>query len=166
MKFCIFNSLPQHHEMFAYVLDYFKASKKQIDIYTNKTNDYGWLKFYEKKFSVISWFPISFFNPDAYDYVFLLTDDDHGYKPFWNDKTRVIVVEHDGKRKLDHRSFFTIQTRQFKLRNPPSDPNTWVLPVWNNEFYEKFDKLTVLSIGNASNQINLPALFKNFNDII
>ena len=160
MKFCIFNSLPQHHEMFAYVLDYFKSSKKQIDVYTNKTNDYGWLKFYERTF-----FPISFFNPDAYDYVFLLTDDDHGYKPFWNDKTRVIVVEHDGKRKLDHRSYFTIQTRQFKMRNPPSDPNTWILPVWNNKFYEKFDKLTVLSIGNASNQINLPTLFKNFNDI-
>ena len=165
MKFCIFNSLPQHHEMFAYVLDYFKSSNKPIDVYTNKTNDYGWLKFYEKKFSVISWFPISFFNPDAYDYVFLLTDDDRGYQPFWNDKTRVIVVEHDGKRKLDYRSYFTIQTRQFKLRNPPSDPNTWVLPIWNNEFYEKFDKLTVLSIGNASNKINLPALFKNFSDI-
>jgi len=165
MRFCIFNSLPQHHEMFAHVLDYFKERNLQLDVYTNKMNQYGWLDFYEKRFGVTAWFPISFFNPDAYDYVFLLTDDDKGYTPFWNDKTRVIVIEHDGKRKLDLRSYFTIQTRQFKLRNPPSDPNTWMLPVWNNIMHEKYEKLTVLSIGNASNRINLESLFTNFSDI-
>jgi hypothetical protein len=165
MRFCIFNSLPQHHEMFAHVLDYFKERNVSIDIYTNKINHYGWLDFYEKNFSIISWFPISFFNPDAYDYVFLLTDDDKGYAPFWNDKTRVIVTEHSSKRQLNLRSYFTIQTREFKLRNPPSDPNTWILPVWNNKLDEKYEKLKVLSIGNATNGINLPSLFSNFSDI-
>ena len=165
MRFCIFNSLPQHHEMFAHVLDYFKEMRLPIDVYTNKTNIYGWLDFYEKNFSIISWFPISFFNPDAYDYVFLLTDDDGGYAPFWNDKTRVIVIEHNSKRQLNLISYFTIQTRQFKLRNPPSDPNTWILPLWNNPIYEKYERLTVLSIGNAANGINLESLFTNFSDI-
>jgi hypothetical protein len=97
--------------------------------------------------------------------VFLLTDDDKGYAPFWNDKTRVIVTEHNANRQLNHRSYFTIQTRHFKLRNPPSDPNTWILPVWNNNLEEKYEKLTVLSIGNATNRINLPSLFSNFSDI-
>ena len=165
MKCCIFNSLPQHHEMFAYVLDYFVKRKMPIDTYTNTTNNYGWLQFYERAFSVITWFPISFFNPNAYDYVFVLTDDDNGYTPFWNSTARVIVVEHNGKRQLKLNSYYTLQTREFKLRSPPSDPATWVLPVWNNPFYKKFDELTVLSIGNASNRINLPSLFKNFNDI-
>jgi hypothetical protein len=153
--------------MFAYVLDYFKERAIQIDVYTNKTNNYGWLNFYEKKYGVIAWFPISFFNPDVYDYVFLLTDDDKGYAPFWNDKTRVIVVEHNGKRQLDLRSYFTIQTRHFKLRNPPSNPNTYILPVWNNHSIipKKYERLTVLSIGNATNQINLESLFTNFSEI-
>lgn len=165
MTFCIFNSLPMHYEMYAHVLDYFKEKNTHIDIYSNKVNHHGWLDFYEKNFSVISWFPISFFNAEAYDYVFLLTDDDYGYTPFWNDKTRVIVIEHYGKRHLNLRSYFTLQTRQFKLRNPPSDPNTSMLPVWNNPMYEKFEKLTVLSIGSATNTINLSSLFSNFTDI-
>jgi hypothetical protein len=154
-----------HYEMFAYVLDFFNERRIQLDVYTNKTNHYGWLDFYEKNFSIISWFPISFFNPDAYDYVFLLTDNDDGYAPFWNDKTRVIVIEHSSKRELKLRSYFTIQTRQFKLRNPQSDPNTWILPVWNNNLHEKYEKLTVLSIGSITNRINLPSLFTNFSDI-
>lgn len=167
MKCCIFNSLPQHHEVFAYVLDYFAKRKIPIDIYTNKTNNYGWLEFYEKSFDIVAWFPISFFDPNAYDYVFLLTDDDFGYKPFWNDRTRVIVVEHNGKRQLDLKAYCKIQTRQFKLRVPPSDPATWVLPVWDNAPCKngKYDELTVLSIGNASNRINLRSLFQNFSDI-
>jgi len=164
MKCCIFNSLAVHYEMYAYVLDYFKEKKLSIDVYTNKTNQSGWLDFYEQKFNITTWFPISFFNASAYDYVFLLTDDDTGYEPFWNHTTRVIVVEHDGKRRLNLKSYCTIQTRQFKLREPP-DPDTWVMPVWNNLSTERFNKLTVLSIGNSSNGINLPSLFSNFNEI-
>lgn len=165
MKFCIFNSFPFHHEMFAYVLDYFKERGLAIDIYTNTINNYGWLDFYEKQFGSVLWFPISFFNPETYDYIFLLTDDDPKYLHFWNDMTRVIVVEHSGERQLNLRPYFTLQTRQFKLRNPPSDPNTWVLPVWNNILNEKFEKLTVLSIGSSSNKINLKMLFLNFSEI-
>jgi len=151
--------------MFAYILDYFKERGLTLDVYTNTKHHHGWLDFYEKKYGIMAWFPISFFNPDAYDYVFLLTDDDHGYTPFWNDTTRVIVIEHDAKRHLELRSYFTIQTRQFNLRNPPSDPNTWILPVWNNPIYEKYEKLTVLSVGNITSQINLKSLFTNFSEI-
>lgn len=165
IRLCIFNSLPQHHEMFAHVLDYCKEKSLKIDVYTNKINNYGWLDFYEKEYRVISWYPISFFNPEAYDYVFLLTDDDHGYDRFWNDTTRVIVIEHSSHRELKLKAYRTYQTRQFKLRSPPSDPNTWMLPVWNNRVYEKYKKITVLSVGNASNSLDYKQLFSNYQDI-
>lgn len=166
MNICIFNSLPQHHEMFAHVLDYFKSKNKKIDVYTNTTNNYGWLSFYERQYGIYKCYPISFFNPDAYDYVFLLTDDDHGYDPFWkNKKAGVIIFEHFGPRQLNLPGFFTCQTRRFMKRDPPSDPNTWILPVWNNHFYEKYERLTVLSIGNATNHLNLQSIFSNYQDI-
>lgn len=152
--------------MFAHVLDYFKDKKINIDVYTNKMNDYGWLSYYEKEYKIVIWYPISFFNADAYDYVFLLTDDDMGYKPYWEKTTaRVIVTEHFGPRQLNLPAFFTVQTRQFTKRNPPSNPESWILPVWNNIIHEKYNTLTVLSIGNATNRLNLQKLFSNYNDI-
>jgi len=165
MKICIFNSLPQHHEMFAHVLDYFKNNKMIIDIYTNKTNNYGWLNYYEKEYNIHVWYPISFFNSHAYDYVFLLTDDDYGYNPYWNNTTRVLVTEHDSKRELNLKTYCKHQTRQFNLRSPPSDPNTWILPVWNAILQAKYERLTVLSLGNATNNLNLPSLFSNYKEI-
>lgn len=165
MKLCIFNSLPQHHEMFAHVLDYCLQKSLKIDIYTNKEKHYGWLDFYEKEYIIFTWYPISFFNPAAYDYVFLLTDDDYGYNPFWNNTTRVIVTEHDSKRQLNLKAYRTHQTRHFKLRGPSSDPNTWIVPVWNNILYKKYETLTVLSIGNATNNLNLQHIFSNFLEI-
>jgi hypothetical protein len=166
MKISIFNSLPQHHEMFAHVLDYFNDKKIHIDVYTNKTNHYGWLSYYEKEYRIVIWYPISFFNVDAYDYVFLLTDDDTGYKPFWKKTSaRVIVIEHYGPRQLNLPAFFTVQTRQFMKRNPPSDSESWILPVWNNTIHEKYKTLTVMSIGNATNRLNLQTLFSNYSEI-
>ena len=165
MKYAIFNSLPQHHEMFAYVLDYFKKINQPIDVYTNKENNYGWLDFYTLEYGVRNWYPISFFNSNAYNYVFLLTDNDNAYKPFWNNTTKVIVVEHDGNRELNLPAYKTLQTRRFNLRNPPSDANTWVLPIWNNKLYTKYDKLTVMSIGGAANFLKLNRLFSNYKDI-
>ena len=165
MKLCIFNSLPFHYEMFAHVLDYCKNKNLQIDIYTNKDNNHGWLNMYEKEYNVIAWYPISFFNPDAYDYIFLLTDDDTGFNPFWNSMSKVIVTEHDGKRELFVNAYCKHQTRHFKLRMPPSNPDTWITPVWDNRFFKKYDKLTVISIGNVSNQLDLRKLFSNFSNI-
>jgi hypothetical protein len=151
--------------MFAHVLDYCKSKNIQIDVYTNKTNHYGWLDYYEKTYNICTWYPISFFNPDAYNYIFLLTDDDTGFNPYWNTSSKVIITEHDGKRELPLNVYRKHQTRQFKLRTPPSNPDTWVMPVWNNVFYEKYDRLTVLSVGNATNGINLNNLFSNVSDI-
>ena len=165
MKFCIFNSLSVHYEMFSYILDYCKENNEKIDIYTNRENNYGWLDFYEKRYSIHTWYPISFFDPNAYDYVFLLTDDD--FYPYFDSSftAKVIVIEHNGMRQLPLNAFSFLQTRQFKLRNPQSNPNTWIMPLWNNVFHEKYEKLTVLSVGNASNLLDLKELFINFNDI-
>lgn len=165
MKLCIFNSLPLHYEMFAHVLDYCKTKNLDIDVYTIKTNNHGWLDYYEKNYNIVSWYPISFFNPDAYDYTFLLTDDDSGFNPYWNTSSKIIITEHDGKRQLEVNAYRRHQTRKFNSRIPPSDPDTWIMPVWNNRLFEKYDRLTVLSIGNASNGINLNTLFTNVAEI-
>ena len=165
MKCAIFNSLPQHHEMFAHVLDYFKQIGKPIDVYTNKECHYGWLDFYILTYGNRDWYPASFFNPSVYDYVFVLTDNDDEYKPEWASKTKIIITEHYGKRLFTSLVYKTLQTRKFNLRSPPSDPDTWVLPVWNNRLYTKYDKLTVMSIGCAARFLNLNSLFSNYNDI-
>lgn len=165
MKLCIFNSLPLHYEMFAHVLDYCKSKNLDIDVYTNKNNNYGWLEYYEKQYNIFLWYPISFFNPDAYDYIFLLTDDDSGFNPYWHTSSKVIVTEHDGNRELPLNAYRKHQTRHFKLRTPPSDPDTWILPIWNNTPFNKYDRLTVISVGNATNLINLKSLFTNMEDI-
>uniref|UniRef100_A0A6C0DJX3 Methyltransferase FkbM domain-containing protein n=1 Tax=viral metagenome TaxID=1070528 RepID=A0A6C0DJX3_9ZZZZ len=164
-RLCIFNSLPQHYEMFAHVLDYCKYKGLQIDIYTNKDLQHGWLDYYQETYNIITWYPVSFFNPDAYDYIFLLTDDDRGFDPYWNTSSKVIITEHDGKRELPVNAYRKHQTRKFNLRNPPSDPGTWMMPVWENTLFEKYEKLTVLSVGNATNGINLNTLFTNVSDI-
>jgi len=165
MKLCIFNSLPIHYEMFAHVLDYCKYKGLQIDVYTNKNNNYGWLDYYEKNYNIFTWYPISFFNPGAYDYILLLTDDDSGFSPNWNTRSKVIITEHDGRRQLPLNIYRKHQTRKFNLRNPPSDPETWIMPVWNNMLFKKYDRLTVLSVGNATNRINLNKLFTNVAEI-
>jgi len=167
MKYAIFNSFPFHFEMFAHVLDYFKENNQDIDIYTNITGANGWLKFYETKYGVKRWSSITEFNPTDYDYVFLLTDDDPAYACFWNETTRVIVIEHDSNRSLALPAYRTLQTRQFMHRTPPTDSNTWIIPIWNEIPSEKYEPLTVMAVGNAAIFVAqiLPALFTNFSDI-
>jgi hypothetical protein len=166
MKYAIFNSFPFHYEMFAHILDYFKAHNLQIDVFTNTQNNCGWLEFYESKFGPRIWHPISEFHPEFYDYVFVPTDDDRGYVQHWHNKTaKVIVIEHAGNRTLGLPAHRTFQTRQFKQRQPPSSPDTWMLPVWYGLQVEKYEKLTVLCLGNATNHLNIQSLFKNHTEI-
>ena len=164
MRYAIYNSHPYHYEMFAHLIDYFKDRGLQIDIYTNMTNLCGWMTYYQHTYGINTWFSTAMFDPTKYDTVFLMTDDDPTFA-FWN--TRVVVYEHDSERTLNLPAYRTLQTRQFMLRDPPSDPNTWIIPVWNNPIKEKYDRLTVLSVGNAALYVQsmLPAIFSNFNDI-
>lgn len=159
MRYAIFNSFPFHFEMFAHVLEYFKGH--DIDVYTNRAGENGWLRYYETTYGIKQWFPISEYNPAIYDYIFLLTDDDPG--PFWHHKNpRVIVTEHDDNRSLGLPAYRLLQTRQFRRLSL-----NWMIPVWNAPPQEKYDRLTVMAVGNAALYISaiLPSLFANFSDI-
>ena len=170
MRLAAFNGFPFHYEMFAHVLDYCKNQKKQaqdIDIYTNTVNDYGWLALYEETYSVNTWLPISRFDPSQYDCVILLTDDDRAYAPFWNATTHVVVIEHAAFRHLPLPAQVFLQTRHMQIRTPPSNPDTWVIPVWDNPPYEKYPALTVVCVGGGCNMgvHAIRALFSNVDDI-
>ena len=160
MRTAIFNSFPFHYEMFAHVLDYFKENSLTVDVYTNTTDNGGWLSHYEIAYGVTKWHPIQSFNPGDYDTVFVLTDDDPAYDPAWSTVTRVIIIEHGAKRSLGHPAHRKLQTR---LR----DEATWIIPVWNNAPFTKYDSLTVMAVGNAAIFVEkyLPTLFSNFSEI-
>lgn len=153
--------------MFAHVLDYCKQHAQDIDIYTNTLNDYGWLALYEETYSVPTWYPLSRFDPTQYDCVLLLTDNDSMYSPFWNATTHVIVIEHGAHRQLPLPAQVFLQTRHMKTRSPPSNPDTWMIPVWNNPPYEKYTPLTVACVGSGCTLgvRAIRALFSNCDDI-
>ena len=167
MRIAAFNGFPFHYEMFAHILDYCKRAALEIDIYTNIVNDYGWLSLYEEAYSVDTWHPISRFDPAQYDCVILLTDNDTLYNPFWNATTHVVVIEHGAYRHLPLPAQVFLQTRHMKVRSPPSDPDTWMLPVWDNRPYEKYPTLTVACVGSGCTLgvHAIRALFSNPDDI-
>ena len=165
MKLALFNGLPFHYEMYNYILDFCKEKGIQIDCYTNRHNDLGWLDYYSKTYDIVRWYNIMEFNPNNYDYIFLITDDDSNYNYFLNFASKTIVIEHSTSQRFTLTPHSFIQTRQFKLRSPPSDPNTWVMPLWNNRIYKKYDKLTVLSVGLSCRYAALEGIFSNFQDI-
>jgi hypothetical protein len=167
MRLAVFNSFPYHYEMFAHILDYCKNHNQEVNVYTNTTNDYGWLSYYEEVYAVKEWYPIHQFHPEDYDCVILATDDDYAYGRFWNGKTHVVVIEHGGRRQLSLPAQSFIQIRQLKLRTPPSDSNTWAIPVWDNKLYTKSDRLTVVSVGRSAprDPRELQRMFSNFDDI-
>ena len=168
MKIALYNGFPFHYEMFAFVLDFLQGAGEAVDVYTNTETALGWLDVYAERFRVESWIPVTAFNPAGYDYVFLLTDDDESFQKPWFSETKVIVVEHYAPRELRLPVYKSIQVRHFQSRTPPSDPATWMLPVWEpRASYEKYEQLTVVCIGvcSAHSMRELKRVFRNFNDI-
>jgi hypothetical protein len=94
-EICIINGLPFHYEMFGYIIEYCVHRKMPLDIYTEIKNNYGWLTFYENNVSsLITFYPISKYNPNnSYRRVILTTDDDPVLKDEWiSDK--IIAIDH------------------------------------------------------------------------
>lgn len=161
MKIAIFNSLLFHYEMFAYILDYCKQRNIIVDCYSEQKADLGWLSFYKKKYKIND-LNILYFNPSQYNYIFLITDYDPGYKNYWKYKeSNVIVIEHSGKIHINLPAYSYIQTRQFSLSNL----STWCIPLWNNQFFKKKNHLTVCCIGCDPSKENLQLIFSNFTSI-
>lgn len=165
-----------HYEMLGHLLEYFLFTDKTIDIYCpNSMCGIEWLKYYENLFKAkIIFQEPSLFNPDNFDLIFLLTDDDMTFKQEWLDKIgeeKVIVIDHNGKIRREPINMSRLCTRCFYKR-----PNChWALPVYN--LLNKFEKIKYLSRTNTINVVcmgvqNIPPsvdilkkLFCNFDSI-
>lgn len=129
-RIAIFNGFPFHYEMFGFVLEYLTNQKLAFDIFSETRDEMGWIRAYESRFGVSLVFRnIQEYNPNEYDYLILLTDDDVWYR--WSEGAKIIMFEHSGIRNVMRKTHRRIQLRQFVNRIPFSSPDTWCLPVWN-----------------------------------
>lgn len=84
MRFAAYNGFPFHFELLGHVLEY---CKRGVDVFSGTEGSMGWFDYYD-----ICPRPISEFNPDEYDFIFLLTDDDWSFPNV--DPSKVICIDH------------------------------------------------------------------------
>jgi hypothetical protein len=176
MKISVFQSFGFHYEMLGYLIDFFNISKINADFYLNTfENSKSWKKHYENVFNMeLEWKSFELFNPDDYDLIILLTDDDNQFKEEWIEKhgsIKVICIDHHYVIRR-HKVLTRIGTRFF-CRRPNSE---WALPCYQaltkdkkKELIEKNEKIIVSCIGEKSippSDDFLKKLFINFDDII
>ena len=101
----IFNSFPFHYEMFGFILNYAQNNNIEVDIFTNKQNNMGWLDFYKESFSNFNIIDFNNFNGNTnkYSTFFVTTDDDPLFKSEWR-TDNVICINH----------YYKIRTPNFK----------------------------------------------------
>ena len=167
-----------HYEMIGYIIEYFLKSKIDIDIYADSKliNDLEWQEYYNKLFSInMNWINCNSFNPENYNYIILLTDDDYSFKEEWlikYGKNKVIIIDHSAYiRRAESNVLARIGTRFFS--NRPSC--LWALPCYYGiskknkiEYLNNSNEINVMCIGiqNRPPSINfLQNLFSNFNEI-
>ena len=178
MKIAIYHGFDIiHFEMLGYLIEYFLKSKINIDIYAPLTNiiNNEWRDYYDYLFkTLIVWHNPLLFNPEDYDLIFLLTDDDLSFKEDWlikygNDK--VIMIDHSGKIRRNN-AFYRIGTRFFSFRPECS----WALPCYYGidkkdklKYLENSDKINIMCIGiqNRPPSVDfLKKLILNFDETI
>ena len=111
-RFAIFNSFPFHYEMFGFILHYAQRNNYFVDVYTNVTNNLGWIEFYQKHFNnsvkFLSYSSFQGHRQQQYDFIFVTTDDDKSYQDNWiTDK--VVCLNHFYRtRNLNYKNYFNI----------------------------------------------------------
>jgi hypothetical protein len=165
-----------HYEMLGYLIEYFLKSKIEINIYADMSiiNDLEWYEYYNKLFNIeMKWYSCNNFNPNNYDYIILLTDDDYSFKEEWINKDKIIIIDHSAHiRRANNNVLERIGTRFFS--NRPSCK--WALPCYNGiskinkiKYLENEDKINIVCIGIQNRPPSiffLKKLFNNFNNII
>ena len=173
MKVSIFNGFNFHYEMFGYVIDYFK-SNILLDIYTPISNiSIEWKEYYENVFNFkLNWYNVNDYDPNNYDYIILLTDDDYSFKEEWlkDHSTKIICIDHHASIRRENVSY-RIGTRYFNLR-PQCN---WALPSYQiinieekKKILKENNKINIMMLGtqNTPRSENiLISLFNNFDDI-
>ena len=166
MKIAIYHGFPSFHfEMLGYLIDYFKHSNIKVDTYSHtrvhvqfsldliRTFNIGqdWKEYYEKIFNEpLIWLNPLTINPDNYDLIFLVTDDDFSYSKEWSEAhglSKIISIDHCSLLRREH-AFFRINTR-FLSMIPLRE---WALPCF--QAITKIDKLSILS--NSSTKLSVP----------
>ena len=174
MKIAIYHGFPHiHFEMLGYVIEYFKSNNMILDVdiysYVNIFS-YEWWSFYNKIFNIkLTWYDPRIFNSDAYEYVFLITDDDISFLKKPESNIKIISIEH-----IDYPRRRNIHTRigtRFFINRPAT---LWALPCFKaitqnekNNILNNENKINVVSIGkNQPNNIEqLKNLFNNYYEI-
>jgi hypothetical protein len=164
-----------HFEMFGYLFDYCYKSFLNLNIYIPQNSDIreSWKQHYIDFFKKeIIWNNIEFFNPEKYDLIFILTDDDLSFKEEWFEKynSKIIIIDHHCNIRRFPTALYRIGTRYFT--NRPSCH--WALPCYNiidkytkNNIINNNDKIHVVCIGiqNIPTDNFLIQLFENFSDL-
>ena len=175
-KIAIFQGYPRiHFEMLGYAIEYCITLGFNYNIYANKFMD--WKEFYEKNFNINKeWKRPDDFNPDNYDYIFLITDDDPFFSDLWIRRCgiqKVICIDHMVATTRREDVIKHISTRFSKMY--PMEicalPTYTIIntPIEKNNIILKTDKINVVCIGYNSmphSSEQLRKIFSNFDDII
>lgn len=115
-----------HYEMIGYVVEYCLSKNYTFNVYAHTSQ---WEDFYIKMFGnrMPSYTSVQDFNPEAYDKIFLLTDDDYSFKNEWLHKysQNIICIDHDAL--LRREAKIHVCTRPFMNRLNAS----WAIPCFS-----------------------------------
>jgi hypothetical protein len=167
MKIAIFQGFPNmHFEMIGYMIDFCRTYNHEFCIYS-PIND--WKDFYEFIFGKLNWNPaIEDFNPDNYDRIIVLTDNDQNFIEDWHSDKCI---------RIDHAAGLTRRpTIRKSISVRPSLINSeilWALPCYPLITRElkiasvnKEPRVNIVSVGmNTPTEEQLTTLFRNFQDI-
>lgn len=161
--------------MLGYLLEYFYSSSIPLNIYAHNIliESKEWNEYYSKLFKrEIIWYVPTLFNPENYDLIILLTDDDINFKEEWLEQygpKKIVMIDHHCTIRRNH-AMFRIGTRFFSNR-----PNCkWALPCYNvikkhtkEELLSNEDRIHVICIGiqNRPSIEFLQILFEDFDKI-
>lgn len=177
MNIAIFHGLPNmHYEVLGYIIDYFSNIKHvNVKYYFNPidTEKNEWIKIYESLFNInINWSSINIFNPENYDLIFLVTDDDYFFKKEWYTKygaSKVVSINHLDVNRSGYQALYNLHLRHINTKLL----NNWALPCYLG--INKVDKLNlienkkikIVSVGQflIPSAIYLKNIFENVEDL-
>lgn len=194
MKISLFHGFPTiHYEMLGYIIDYFISMNLEIDYYLFLNDSYiDWSSYYNKNFKTkINFKNILTFDPDNYDFIIIITDDDPLFPITDNQVFKILTPEmkikvKEWEKKYDYTKIISIDHHSTQRRkdvlarlgtrffNSRPDCN-WVLPCY--QAINKFDKKILLQnnqkiIVSCVGTNNIPpsddflkSLFENFDQI-
>lgn len=164
MRIAAFNSFPFHYEMYYFIIHYCAANNFELHIFTSSQNNHGWLDFYRNHMHFTNFFPHEFFNPNLFEKIILLTDDDHGYK--YGNWHKLICIDHFHLIR-NHSPTMRITTRPFPNRDSSQLYTLPVAPLLNLSDKKYSKHILCLGISNTQH-ITLSYLqnrFTNFDEL-